>query len=171
MRALVLLLPLVVLAGCGGPPVVTPVPTPTVTPVFASDEEALAAAEEAYGAYLAAVDLSLATGDGTGLRLVAEGNALEEALDSVEGFIEKGEKLVGQSSFTSMTLISQAIDGRLESYVCLDISQADVVDATGSSIVPPDRASVYPMHLSFEFRSHGLLVSESEVWDGENFCA
>lgn len=170
MRALALLLPLVVLAGCVGPPVVTPVPTPTATPVFASDEEALAAAEDSYRAYLAAVDLSLATKDGSGLSRVATGNALAEALESVQGFIEKGETLVGQSSFRSMTLISQTLDGRVDTYACLDISKTDVIDGMGKTIVPPDRANVYPMQLSFEVDAERLVVGDSEVWSGENFC-
>jgi hypothetical protein len=45
-----LLLITLVLAGCTQPdPMPTPPPTPSASPVFASDEEALAAAEEAYG--------------------------------------------------------------------------------------------------------------------------
>ncbi len=54
---------LLVLTGCTpGDEVVVPDPEPTVEPMFATDEEALAAAEEAYGAYLAASDASLAGG-------------------------------------------------------------------------------------------------------------
>ena len=46
-----------VLAGCAPDvPAIQVPPTPTVTPLFASDEEALAAAEEAYAAYLAMSD-------------------------------------------------------------------------------------------------------------------
>ena len=68
MRRTARLLPLAVLgaallAGClPTDPPVTPPPTSDLEPVFASDEEALAAAEEAYGAYLAAADEILSSG-------------------------------------------------------------------------------------------------------------
>src|SRR4051812_14875779 len=58
------------LAGCvpSEPPVTSP-PTSDAQPVFASDEEALAAAEEAYGAYIAMVDEILRNGGDDGDRL------------------------------------------------------------------------------------------------------
>ena len=43
---------MLLLAGCGGgDPIPTLPPTPSATPIFASEEEALAAAEDAYAAY------------------------------------------------------------------------------------------------------------------------
>ena len=45
------------LGGCvPSAPAASPTPEPSSTPVFASEEEALAAAEEAYAAYLAVID-------------------------------------------------------------------------------------------------------------------
>src|SRR5690606_919779 len=65
-----LLLITLVLAGCTQPdPMPTPPPTPSAAPVFASDEEALAAAEEAYGKYLETVDAILADGGSNAERL------------------------------------------------------------------------------------------------------
>ena len=51
------------LAACstGGTPL-PPAPSPSVTPVFASDEEALAAAKDAYTAYLKVSDQILVDG-------------------------------------------------------------------------------------------------------------
>ena len=46
----------VALVGCAPEDSPVPPPTPDVKPLFASDEEALAAAEEAYAAYLAMSD-------------------------------------------------------------------------------------------------------------------
>ena len=53
----------ITLTGCqtDDPPIV-PQPEPSTTPLFASEEEALAAAEEAYAGYLAASDAVLAGG-------------------------------------------------------------------------------------------------------------
>src|SRR3954462_13593979 len=52
-------------------------PHPSATPVFASDAEALAAAEKAYAAYEAAVDRSLQSISVDGLDAVATGDALK----------------------------------------------------------------------------------------------
>ncbi|CAN5218630.1 hypothetical protein BH11ACT5_BH11ACT5_17260 [soil metagenome] len=150
----------------------TQAPTPSPTPVFASDEAALAAAEVAYGAYLAGLDGALATLDHAGLEDVASGRALAEALDSVEGFREDEFRLTGQSSYDSASLI-HAEDGYVEIYACWDISGTDIVDESGTPILIRDRPLRYPMQVSLEWvlSKSALVVSEAEVWDGENFCA
>ena len=52
MRVTAALAVVLLLTGCSlASPEVAPTPTPSATPVFASEEEALAAAEEAYAAY------------------------------------------------------------------------------------------------------------------------
>lgn len=165
---------LVGLAGCVGPPSAPmPVPSPSSTPVFASDEEALAAAEVAYGEYLAVLDRALSTVETAELKRVASGRALSEAIESVEGFRSDKHHLTGNSSFDTASLTQAEYDGRVDIYVCWDITNTDVVDEAGRSTVPIDRPSRFPMQVSFEWiRSESaLLVIEAEVWDGENFCA
>ncbi|MES1170616.1 MAG: hypothetical protein ABUL47_08010, partial [Leifsonia sp.] len=70
---------LAVLAGCVPTGTPTKSPRATATPVFASDAEALAAAEKAYAAYESAVDRSLQTSSAEGLDAVATGDALSSA--------------------------------------------------------------------------------------------
>src|SRR6187551_1450505 len=60
--ALVILALAATLSGCATPtPTVIPDPESTVKPIFASDEEALAAAEDAYAEYAAESDRFLST--------------------------------------------------------------------------------------------------------------
>ncbi|HEV7742368.1 MAG TPA: hypothetical protein VGO65_08100, partial [Pseudolysinimonas sp.] len=116
------------LSSCAGPqdPVQPPEPDPSSSPVFASDEEALAAAEELYGRYL---DISNAIGadgwsDTSELALVLKGAALEDDLDSVEKLAAHGWKQVGKSRYDSLTLQQFSDHGpgsvAMTVYLCLD---------------------------------------------------
>jgi hypothetical protein len=173
-------LALAALAGCQSAP--APVPTSTTAtdaPIFASDEEALAAATEAYAAYLKASDDSWSGGPTTREDFLAlsTGQAHEDDVAANKLFIDSGWRKVGTASFDSMKLESSApiTDGRWEirTYACLDVSQGDVVDSVGKSVAKSDRALRMPLELAFETAStadHSLLLSESRVWAGSNFC-
>ena len=168
------------LAGC----VSAPTPTPSTSaatdaPVFASDEEALAAATEAYSAYLAAIDTVLAQGGGDTSKLadVASGEALVAETKTAEMYAERGYRSLGSTIFDSLKL--QAIDGDgdgrtlVSTYLCSDVSAVDVLDLTGASIVPSDRVDRFPLQITFknsEVNSTRLLISSSETWTGSNFC-
>lgn len=160
------------MTGCGEPPPhVTPTPTPSAAPVFASDEEALAAAEESYRAYLAALDQALTTFETAPLEGVAAGTALKEALESVEGFESEGKVLTGVSTIDTTSLVRAEPDGTVYMYACLDVSGTDVVDASGRSTVEAGRPIRFPMEVTLHWGSaSGLMVVEAEVWDGDNFC-
>ena len=164
------------LAGCvGTEPLPTLPPTPSSTPLFASEEEALAAAEEAYKAYQSIVDAALRDIDGTKLATVATGAALTAATDSVEAFRQDGRHQVGESSVTRVTAVDlSALDlgengsvGQI--YACLNLSAVNIVDADGA--VAQSQVDVLPMIVALELVDRRLLVSEEDVWDGSNFCA
>jgi hypothetical protein len=168
-------------AGCAEEP--TPQPTtnsPTAAaPVFASDEEALAAAAEAYANYLRTYDESWADGDGSmedflGLSV---GNAHQNDRKSHEEWTSKNWRPTGATKFDSMTLqaVSQAESGtwQIQTYVCLDASEGDVVDANGVSVAKPGRPLRLPLEVWFVTTSASpeeLKISESNVWSGQNFC-
>ncbi|CAN5229565.1 hypothetical protein BH11ACT4_BH11ACT4_11690 [soil metagenome] len=166
------------LTGCvpqAGAP--TPQPTPSATPVFASEEDALRAAEAAYAEYQQVIDASLATYDTARLSEVATGDALKAAESSVESFKSKGQKLVGHSSTDSVRfaqvggLLGGDKNEPAQIYGCLDISMTDVVDGSGSSVVPATRATRLSMIISLVLsQSNTFLVSTAEVWDGDDFC-
>lgn len=163
---------LVVLSGCDGPPPhVTPVPTPSVTPVFASDEEALAAAEESYAAYLAVSDQIFAEGgvDADRLRTVATGTFLEASLQGFQEVQASGWHSTGVSKSDSYQLQKVEPAGLLSVYLCTDVSDIDVLDSTGQSVVSPDRPNRTLFEVTFEVADTHLLVASREVW-GNGQC-
>ncbi|WP_157509752.1 hypothetical protein [Leifsonia sp. Root4] len=169
------------LAGCAASPV--PAPTAPATPdaaapLFASDEEALAAAEEAYGAYQAAFDSVSASGGAEvdALETVASGVALERARSSAADLLAAGARGIGDTSFSihkvqSMEYASPA-ETRIALYVCDDVSGADLLDAKGDSLVLPDRPTLVPFEIVLAATERGLLIlAEKNFWAGESYCS
>ena len=160
-------------AGCAGPGPRPPlVPSPSATPLFASDEEALAAAEAAYGEYLEVLDESLRTFDVSKLSHVASQDALQGAIDAVLEFQEKGTRLVGHSLIDTSSLAAPSSMNEVSIYSCLDLSGTDVVNEAGDSTLPSSRTDRYPMEVRLvrEPSSLRLLVYLEDVWTGGNFC-
>jgi hypothetical protein len=158
-------------------PVITPVPEPSSSPVFASDEEALAAATEAYGRYLRKVDEGLITHSSLGLETVAAGDALEQAKARIHEYIDLGERHVGRISIASISLATaEAVLGSnhrgepIQIYACLDLSAVDVVDSAEKSVVDSERpASVFLLvDLTWDTDTSAFKVLNEQVWDGAN---
>src|SRR5689334_7391674 len=128
------LLAALLLAGCTpSDPMPTPPPTSDAAPVFATDEEALAAAEEAYGKYIATVDAILADGGQNPERLepLVDDSLYQRELDGFAEFAAAGWRGTGARTF-QLTL--QRYEGHEVSlYSCEDLSGTDVVDSTGAS--------------------------------------
>ena len=148
---------------------------PTDAPVFASDAEALAAATEAYAAYQALSSQIAREGgiDPERMSDYAIGDALAAEIESLNGLAEGGLRGVGMLAFDSVTI--QGVDlaaGRIETYLCLDVTEADVIDGEGVSTVPADRALRLPLQVGFKRVPDvdHLLVETSESWSGTNFC-
>jgi len=166
---------LIAMTGCDGPsPHVTVAPTPSATAVFASDEEALAAAEASYAAYLAIADEVFADGgaDAERLREVATGDLLETELKGFKDVTEKGWRSTGGSTFDSMVLQRYDPHARPQEitvYLCDDISAVDVVGPDGTSVVSPTRPSRTLFQATFEYDATNdrLLISDHEVWSDE----
>jgi hypothetical protein len=169
-------LALLAFAGCQSAP--TPAPTSTESadaPVFASDEEALAAATEAYAAYQAMSSRVAQEGGASPSRMAeyATGAALEAEISSLASLEGGNLRGMGDLAFDSMTVqSSDLVSGKLEAYLCLDVSATDVVDQAGKSTVPTDRPVRLPLEVAFVFSSEKdrLLVEKSESWSGTNFC-
>jgi hypothetical protein len=157
------------LTGCDGPPPTAPPTTAPAAPRFASDEEALAAAEEAYGAYMAVSDQVIRDGgvDDERLRpfLSREIYAFESsALERLRANRWHG---VGYSLFELTLQSHDAIS--LIAYVCFDVSQTDLVDATGASVVEPDRRIRVPFEMEFDVNDAFRIVRRDE-WEGSGVC-
>ena len=152
-----------------------PVPTASATPVFASDEEALAAAEEAYGAYLAVSDSIFTDGGARPERLedVATGKFLEASISGFEKVEAEGWRSTGRSEVHSIELQRFDPSSDIEMvvvFLCDDVSAVDVLDSTGRSVVSPDRPDRTLFEISFDLGpDQRLLVSSREVW-GDGKC-
>ncbi|TFC56302.1 hypothetical protein E3O62_12560 [Cryobacterium sp. TMT2-15-1] len=179
-----LLLGTLALTGCTPEPA-PPAPqasetsAPTDSPVFASDEEALAAATEAYAAYLAAGDEAEESGSPSRelFLSLSSGEAHRQDLSVAASFDDQGWKQVGSTSFDSMAIQSTKItvDGgwEIKVYVCLDVTKSDIVDSSGTSVSKTDRPLRLPLEVAFigtEQSSNYLQIAESRVWSGSNFC-
>lgn len=151
--------------GCAG----TPEPRDT-TPTPLSDEEAFAAAEETYRAYVDAlnqVDLSdpatfepvyaLTTGDAMA--------GLKESFSQMhaDGWTVSGE------SIPSVVQPVQS-DGDIQLAVCLDVSGVEVTDGTGESVVDQDRVDVQSMLVTVSSAGDRWLVSSFDGREGEPSC-
>lgn len=182
LRPAVAVVAVLLLAGCLPPePVVTPEPEPESAPVFASDEEALAAATEAYAQYLEVSDQILTEGGESPERLLLVATASWTEVQA-EGFVKArtdGLHSVGRTTFDSFSIEhydQTAIDGEaiIRAYVCIDVSEVDVLDSNGDSVVSstrPDRSAAEVVFDWVQDPSQSLFVAGVESWEGRDFCA
>lgn len=146
----------------------TPEPKPTKTALFASDEEAFKAAEETYRAYTEALNevdtsdpktfepmFALTTGD----FLAADKKTFSEL--HAEDLTMTGEVRVAK--FSGME--SAPPFEEVTATVCVDVSAADVVDASGVSQVAPDRPDVNALTVTFRTSDRQLLIDHAERTD------
>jgi hypothetical protein len=173
--ALLVAATLAALTGCSTPEPPPPVVSPSAsasasaTPVFASDEEALAAAEKAYTEYLATVDAVLNAG-GKGAEMindVASRDALQAGVSDAEEFARERVKTIGVRTVANLVLQSFD-DERVRLYICEDVSAVNLLGANGESLV----SSTRPPRQAFEVAvdSESLLVTERWARDNEGVC-
>jgi hypothetical protein len=159
----------------------TPVAEPTAAPLFASDEEALAAAEEAYRAYYVVSDQILNEGGAEPERLldVATEEVFEFEAESFTTFRESGYRSTGSTVLDSIVL--QAYEPLMAFpepivtiYACVDVADTDVVDKTGDSLVKEGRQERLPFEVTFTARIGTpevvLIVSGEELWQSSSNC-
>ncbi|WP_261393693.1 hypothetical protein [Microbacterium esteraromaticum] len=129
-------LALAMLAGCSP----QPEPTPTETPLFASEEEAFAAAEETYRAYVQAVNDSRLD-DSSSFEPVFElltGSALTAERETTSLYHAEQLSRTGDTTFDSFSPLET--DGsRVVANLCIDVSEVELLNAEGQSVVPADR--------------------------------
>jgi hypothetical protein len=158
-----------------------PTPTPTASssaePIFASDEEALAAAEAAYGRFLeASTAVTNESGsDPARLDAVATEQALEDEREAAARFHEQGLRTSGVVGFRFHDLQSVVTDNSsrvvITIYVCDDLRELDLLDESGNSVVVDGRVVDVPYTVEVEGSvAEQLKVSEKELWTRDNFC-
>lgn len=165
------------MTGCvpeGGVPSLPP--SPTSTPVFASEEEALAAAEDAYAAYSAMSDLITADGGQNPERLapfVTE-DQLAREIEGAEYFSSQGWRSQGSRQIGKALLQQYTDDGgsaEIVVYVCVDISEVRIVDGGGVDVTPPDRPNLIALEVGMISGDESkLLIESSDQWSDTSFC-
>ena len=168
-----------VLAGCVGAPAATPTPSPagTPAPIFASDEEALAAATEAYEAYSSTINAIARDGNQEAERIRAV--VTEEYAPDVESLFSdlatRGLSIRGDSHVDSIRLVEFAtVDDAAEVTIllCSDVTESRIVDAAGNDVTPatrPNRSALQAVLVSSLNDPAALLVDKEDPWSGD-YC-
>ncbi|MDJ0339480.1 hypothetical protein [Cryobacterium sp. PH31-O1] len=179
------------LSGCSAVPAPAPTdsaaPVPAATsaptetpPIFASNEEALAAAKAAYSNYLAAGDTAGEIGSDSwiGFLALSTGTEHDATVQSKELMKERGWSFIGVTRFDSMTVQSSRpladSTWEIRTYLCLDLRDTDTVNEAGDSVVKENGSLRSPMVVVFvtaNANSNQLLISESPIWSGSDFCS
>ncbi len=170
------------LVGCAAEPAPAPEPSateaPEVEPIFASDEEALAAALAVYDGYLA-VDREIGAASGAQPERVREfvtDDYATSAITQYSALSNTGGRIEGPVVYDSAKLIqwgaaeSGATD--VQVYVCSDVSRAHLFNAAGGDdMTPADRQERLPLSLIFRASDGSkLLLDESALWSGSSTC-
>ena len=136
---------------------------PTDAPLFASDAEALAAAEEVYREYLrvsSEIDTSAGVDD---LAPFVTATWLSNERKSRDDFESRGVHTEGQAGVRWVELQSREADA-VSVYVCLDLATTRLVDVDGVDVTPNDRGSEGLLLVRLKAPDQHLLVDWSELW-------
>ena len=168
------------LSGClPSTPVVTPEPLPSSTPVFASDADALAAATDAYRAYVEVSDQIARDGGVEPERLspLVTPEWLAKEVASFNKFAKLSRHQTGSTSFRVTGLQGVHDDGHggvsVGAYVCTNVSGTRFLDASGTDVTPADRVSRVSLEVTFKGTppaSSQLVLARNEPWSGTGVC-
>jgi hypothetical protein len=155
-----------------------PAPTPTTdaasAPLFASDEEALAAAVEAYEAYLAvSAEVASSGKDFDRIKDVTTAGFGMRRASELQTFADAGLHLKGSYRADTASLTDRSADGSTETvvmYICQDVSGTRVLNRDEADVTPADRDERAPMVVEVRLDSAGGLIGGSDLWSGDNFC-
>jgi len=165
------------LSGCfAATPVEPPAPTASATPVFASEKEALAAATEAYAAYLAVSD-QVGNDGGSGVDRLATFLSVQYFDEQERSYLalqSEGLRTSGRTTFEPPILQSvERIDrvAVISLYVCVDVTNVRIIDQAGADVTSAERPNRYPLVVELEAtKADELRMTSSSPWTGESFC-
>lgn len=158
------------------PPSSAPSPVPSASlpfskPLFSTDNQALMLATDAYAAYLRVSDEIFAEGGlhPERLRQVATGEALTQLEPDFLTYAERHWHITGNTAFDSVRL--QSSSARVVTiYVCEDVSNVNVIDASGASLVGGSGDTRLPFQAQLVQRAHRLVLASKTAWTGVDFC-
>ena len=167
---------LLALAGCSNTAEIPRAdPSPSASPLFASEDEALEAATAVYEEYLAVLDSALAdpTFDYSALESLAEDKAREVAIADIESFRQDGLRITGPRALvsTELQLISTTSTGSdVAMYACEDVSGVNLVNAAGESLSSEGRPDRSLFEVVVSITPADLVVTSRILWDGQSAC-
>ena len=144
-----------------------------------SDDEALALIGETYAAFVTVTDDVLAHGgrDSQRLQSVATGSALSDAESDAREFMSSGFHSTGKTKVNNLILQNStgatgASSPELLAYVCEDVSDIDLFDENGESLVSPERKTTqaFEIAVSDDNADGRYLVNSRRTWQGDGVC-
>jgi len=151
----------VMLSGCSP----SPEPSPTPTAAFASEEEAFAAAEEVYRAYNDALNDVDVNDPSTheALYILTSGDFQAADRKAFSELRAENYSLKGETRITKFEgVASEKPYDEIVTLVCLDVSDSDVVDESGVSVVPADRPDVDAIRVTFRVIEGTPLIDHAD---------
>ncbi|MFN4002251.1 hypothetical protein [Microcella sp.] len=152
-------------------------PTADVAPLFATDEEALAAATAAYEEFLRVSSMILQDGgaDPERLRPLVSDEVFESEAEGFEVFATNGYRAIGESTLVDVRL-QQHISGapgsaEVQIYACVFVGDVEVVDESGANVVSSDRVDYLAYEAILVSEPAGNLIVEDELtWPVGDLC-
>lgn len=152
-------------------------PSAAVEPLFATDEEALEAATQAYEEFLRVSGEILQDGgaDPERLRPLVSEEVFESEAEGFATFSSNGYRAIGTSTLTNVVLQQHhAIApgaAEIQIYTCVYVGDVDVVDQSGKSVVSDDRETSLAYEAILTSDPAGrLIVTKESVWSGGDVC-
>jgi hypothetical protein len=168
---------LLALTGCVPTGTPSASPTASATPLFASDAEALAAAETAYAAYLKVSDEIGHDGGSDPDRIAPTVTSDRFSIEKrgSAALQDHGLRTTGLTIFSDPSLEQVASSGaevEVVFYVCWDVTAVHVLDSSGSDVTPGDRVNKRTLEVVVTtVRGRLPLVLESDdPWSGSTSC-
>ncbi|MGW9112912.1 hypothetical protein [Microbacterium sp. NPDC055683] len=151
----------VALTACTPEPAATPTPTG-----FANEEEAFAAAEETYRAYMTALELQNSGDERADPKQYLTGEALDSEIAAEQALAEAGNHVKGATElveFIPLEYTALGLSAQIEADVCLDSSKAKVVDDSGRIVTPNDLDPIYVLHITFATVDAELRIATTDL--------
>lgn len=150
--------------GCDG----TPGPVKS-TPLFATEEEAFAAAEATYRAYVDLVNRRRDRSDSVpSPTTLLTGEALEADLQAQKKLSDAGLKIVGDTAVDRFDGISSDATS-VSAFVCIDATDTRVRDKNGNDVTPTNRELRSTLRVRFVLADDAFLIVRSEP-GGQSLC-
>lgn len=151
----------------------TPSPAKTILGMFASEDEALAAAKEVLFKYRDAIDSIGASADSnmlSSLESLGTTYRISDDADSLKAMVNAGYKVRGTTIFDRIELLSYSQDV-LSVTTCQDVSGIRILQISdGTDVTRSDRKIRFPVQITMTPANESLLVDRIEKWPDDAYC-